>query len=91
MSAAALEGRLDPSCMPGSPLYGEIVYFLYREAELLDSGRFGEWVASFADDIRYTMPVRTRVTTVARSATMTMFFMAASGPARRPRAGDRSP
>ena len=57
MSAAAAETRL--ACAPGTPLYGRVVEFLYREAELLDSYRFGEWLALFADDIRYDMPVRT--------------------------------
>jgi 3-phenylpropionate/cinnamic acid dioxygenase small subunit len=47
------------TCMPGTPLYGEIVRFLYVEAKLLDEGRFNEWVELFAEDIRYTMPIRT--------------------------------
>jgi 3-phenylpropionate/cinnamic acid dioxygenase small subunit len=40
-------------------VYGEIVEFLYREAELLDSNRFGDWLGLFAEDIHYVMPVRT--------------------------------
>ena len=32
--------------------------FLYHEAELLDERRFEEWLALFADDARYWMPVR---------------------------------
>jgi 3-phenylpropionate/cinnamic acid dioxygenase small subunit len=46
-------------CRPGSALYGEIVEFLYREADLLDCNRFSDWLALFADDIHYIMPVRT--------------------------------
>ena len=46
-------------CAPGSVLYGEIVEFLYREAELLDSNRFGDWLGLLAEDIHYVMPVRT--------------------------------
>ncbi len=46
-------------CRPGTALYGEIVEFLYREAELLDSNRFSDWLALFAEDIHYIMPVRT--------------------------------
>ena len=46
-------------CAPGSVLYGEIVEFLYREAELLDSNRFGDWLSLLAEDIHYVMPVRT--------------------------------
>jgi 3-phenylpropionate/cinnamic acid dioxygenase small subunit len=37
----------------------EIESFLYREAALLDARRFDEWVALFADDLEYWMPVRT--------------------------------
>jgi 3-phenylpropionate/cinnamic acid dioxygenase small subunit len=36
----------------------EVVEFLYHEAELLDEGRFEEWLALLADDVRYGMPVR---------------------------------
>ena len=44
---------------PGSALYGEVLEFLYREAELLDSSRYSDWLALFADDVLYQMPVRT--------------------------------
>jgi 3-phenylpropionate/cinnamic acid dioxygenase small subunit len=47
------------SCSPGTPLYGDVVEFLYREAELLDTYRYEDWLALFADDVRYFMPVRT--------------------------------
>ena len=46
-------------CAPGSMLYGEIVEFLYREAEFLDDNRFGEWLNLFTEDTHYVMPVRT--------------------------------
>ena len=36
----------------------EIEDFLYREAELLDEGRYGEWLVLVTDDIRYQVPVR---------------------------------
>jgi 3-phenylpropionate/cinnamic acid dioxygenase small subunit len=49
----------DPTCIPGSPLYGEVLEFLYREAEMLDDCRFQDWIGLFAEDIHYTMPVRT--------------------------------
>jgi len=58
-SAASQSLAASPDCAPGTPLYGEIVAFLYREAELLDSYRFAEWVELFAEDVRYDMPVRT--------------------------------
>ena len=37
---------------------GEIEEFLYREAELLDEGRYREWLGLVTDDIRYQVPVR---------------------------------
>ncbi|MDR7418515.1 MAG: aromatic-ring-hydroxylating dioxygenase subunit beta [Armatimonadota bacterium] len=42
----------------GPDVYHEITQFLYREAELLDSGRFDEWLDLLTDDITYHMPVR---------------------------------
>lgn len=47
---------------PNQPLYSEIVEFLYQEAELLDTGRFADWLALMTGDLSYRMPVRiTRV------------------------------
>jgi 3-phenylpropionate/cinnamic acid dioxygenase small subunit len=46
-------------CAHGTPLYGEIVSFLYREAELLDDCQFSSWLALFTEDTHYVMPVRT--------------------------------
>ena len=34
--------RVEVDCRPGSPLYGEVLEFLYREAELLDSNRYAD-------------------------------------------------
>ena len=39
------------------PAYSEIVEFLYHEAELLDTGRFKEWLAMMTEDLSYRMPV----------------------------------
>ena len=36
----------------------EVEQFYYREASLLDSRRFAEWLDLFTDDIRYWMPIR---------------------------------
>jgi 3-phenylpropionate/cinnamic acid dioxygenase small subunit len=36
----------------------EVNDFLVREAELLDSGKFGEWLKLFSKDIHYKMPLR---------------------------------
>jgi 3-phenylpropionate/cinnamic acid dioxygenase small subunit len=46
-------------CAPGTPLYGEILEFLYREAAHLDNNEFAAWVELCAEDIHYVMPVRT--------------------------------
>lgn len=39
---------------PGAP---ELVDFVYREARLLDTRRYDEWYALFADDGRYWVPL----------------------------------
>ena len=44
---------------PGDARYSEILEFLHQEAELLDTGRFSDWLALMTEDIRYNMPVRT--------------------------------
>jgi len=42
-------------------LLHEIQEFLYAEAELLDERRFDDWLALFADDVHYWMPIRRNV------------------------------
>lgn len=59
MKAAAVDAASAVACAPGTPLYGEVVEFLYGEADLLDTYRFEEWLGLFAEDVRYDMPVRT--------------------------------
>jgi 3-phenylpropionate/cinnamic acid dioxygenase small subunit len=39
----------------------EIERFLYHEAELLDERRYEEWLALFAEDAQYFMPMRRNV------------------------------
>ena len=36
----------------------EVEEFLYHEAELLDGGRFEEWLELLTEDVQYRMPVR---------------------------------
>ncbi len=56
-------------------LRAEIEEFLYQEAELLDSGRFQEWLDLMADDILYRMPVRlTRERGQGEDASADMYF-----------------
>jgi 3-phenylpropionate/cinnamic acid dioxygenase small subunit len=39
-------------------LWFEVMTWLNREAELLDTGQLEPWLALLTDDIRYTMPIR---------------------------------
>jgi 3-phenylpropionate/cinnamic acid dioxygenase small subunit len=45
--------------LPHTDLYGRVLEFLHREAELLDTYKFDAWLSLFTEDIRYSMPVRT--------------------------------
>jgi 3-phenylpropionate/cinnamic acid dioxygenase small subunit len=45
--------------LPHTELYGRVLEFLHREAELLDTYKFDAWLGLFTDDIDYQMPVRT--------------------------------
>lgn len=51
-------GRRSPVVRADSPEYADVVEFLYLEAELLDSGRFEEWLELLTEDIEYRMPAR---------------------------------
>lgn len=42
----------------GSPVYNELLQFLYREAALLDNMRIHEWSTLLAEDLSYTAPIR---------------------------------
>jgi 3-phenylpropionate/cinnamic acid dioxygenase small subunit len=55
----------------------EVVEFLYHEAELLDGGRFEEWLDLMTDDIQYRAPARLtreRATPGDRSYDMQLFW-----------------
>jgi 3-phenylpropionate/cinnamic acid dioxygenase small subunit len=39
----------------------ELTEFLYAEAELLDEGRYEDWLDLLAEDVSYTMPLRLNV------------------------------
>jgi 3-phenylpropionate/cinnamic acid dioxygenase small subunit len=45
--------------LPSTELHGRVTQFLNNEAELLDTYRFDEWLATFTADVEYRMPVRT--------------------------------
>ena len=40
-------------------IHFEVEQFYYEEAELLDDGRFADWLELLADDVDYWMPTRT--------------------------------
>src|ERR1700751_5267714 len=40
-------------------IHFEVGQFYYEEAELLDDGRFADWLELLADDLDYWMPTRT--------------------------------
>jgi 3-phenylpropionate/cinnamic acid dioxygenase small subunit len=42
----------------GSPVYNQILEFLYDEACMLDEIRLKDWVATLAEDLVYTAPLR---------------------------------
>lgn len=42
----------------GSPLYNQVVEFLYDEACMLDEIRLKDWGATLAEDLVYTAPLR---------------------------------
>jgi 3-phenylpropionate/cinnamic acid dioxygenase small subunit len=54
MSAAGERARV----RHGSPIYDEVVEFLFAEAELLDERHHREWLRMLSEDIRYVVPVR---------------------------------
>jgi 3-phenylpropionate/cinnamic acid dioxygenase small subunit len=45
--------------LPHTELYGRVLEFFNREAELLDTYKFDDWLKLFTDDIEYRMPNRT--------------------------------
>lgn len=42
----------------GSPVYNELLQFLYREAAMLDNMRIQEWSTLLAEDLSYYAPTR---------------------------------
>jgi 3-phenylpropionate/cinnamic acid dioxygenase small subunit len=56
---ASSEGRAD--AIARLLLRDELTEFLYAEAELLDEGRYEDWLELLTDDVSYTMPLRLNV------------------------------
>ena len=57
-TAAAITGPL-PGERADRDVHFEVEQFYYEEAELLDDGRFADWLDLLADDLDYWMPTRT--------------------------------
>ena len=57
---AAVDSTASPLAM-NSAAYAEVTEWLYREAQLLDRGDFGAWLALVSKTIVYEMPTRTAV------------------------------
>ncbi|MFI0452784.1 3-phenylpropionate/cinnamic acid dioxygenase subunit beta [Actinomadura sp. 6N118] len=56
-SVNALDGRA--GLLADRDLHFEVEQFYFREAELLDDGRYADWLDLLADDLDYWMPTRT--------------------------------
>jgi 3-phenylpropionate/cinnamic acid dioxygenase small subunit len=52
---------IDESAVQRLLLLAEVSDFLYREADLLDERRYGEWLDLLADDYQYAVPLRMNV------------------------------
>jgi 3-phenylpropionate/cinnamic acid dioxygenase small subunit len=56
--ASSASQRPSSAIRPDSPEYADALQFLYMEAELLDSGKFEDWLTLLTPDIAYRMPAR---------------------------------
>ncbi|MGH9025605.1 MAG: aromatic-ring-hydroxylating dioxygenase subunit beta [Acidimicrobiia bacterium] len=54
-----MDDRVVVEAGPDPALHFQVEQFLYREAALLDDGLHDAWLALFAEDVNYQMPVRT--------------------------------
>ncbi|MGH8416923.1 MAG: aromatic-ring-hydroxylating dioxygenase subunit beta [Pseudomonas sp.] len=54
----------------GSPVYNQVVTFLYEEATLLDQIRLQDWASRLATDLVYTVPLRHTRTAAELSTTI---------------------
>src|ERR1700756_274075 len=58
-SAATILASIDGARRADCDIHFEVGQFYYTEAELLDDGRFTDWLDLLADDLDYWMPTRT--------------------------------
>ena len=50
--------QANPAIGPADRRYGEVLEFLYLEAEVLDDRRFAEWLGLLTEDVTYRIPLR---------------------------------
>ena len=58
-SAATILASIDGARRASHDIHFQVEQFYYTEAELLDDGRFTDWLDLLADDLDYWMPTRT--------------------------------
>ncbi|MEE6169792.1 MULTISPECIES: 3-phenylpropionate/cinnamic acid dioxygenase subunit beta [unclassified Mycolicibacterium] len=58
-STATILASIDGARRASHDIHFEVEQFYYTEAELLDDGRFTDWLDLLADDLDYWMPTRT--------------------------------
>src|ERR1700741_2592981 len=58
-SAATILASIDGARRGSHDIQLEVEQLYYEEAELLDDGRFADWLDLLADDLDYWMPTRT--------------------------------
>ena len=58
-SAATILASIDGARRASHDIHFDVEQFYYTEAELLDDGRFTDWLDLLADDLDYWMPTRT--------------------------------
>lgn len=66
--AGTFLGRPERHVKVDRELLADVEQFLYYEAQLLDEGRFHEWLDLFTEDVRYWVPVRESVLGVQEAA-----------------------
>ena len=58
-NAATIMASIDAAQRASHDVHFEVEQFYFTEAELLDDGRFTDWLDLLADDLDYWMPTRT--------------------------------
>lgn len=54
-----MDAKIIPGALADRDTHFDVAQFYYSEAELLDEGRYVDWLELLADDVDYWMPLRT--------------------------------